>query len=107
MVVKTRPLSPHLQIYRLPLAAVISIIHRLSGVFLSIGSLLLAYWLLALAAGPDAYASAQAVLGSWLGKAGLALWSLGLYVHLYNGIRHLFWMWAMVSNSTRSIDLPN
>ncbi|MEE9157315.1 MAG: succinate dehydrogenase, cytochrome b556 subunit, partial [Gammaproteobacteria bacterium] len=65
--------------------------HRGTGILLTLGTLLLVYWLLAIAAGPGAYESAQALLGSWLGKAVLFLWTLALYYHLCNGIRHLFW----------------
>ncbi len=91
MGTSNRPLSPHLQIYRLPLAAMLSIAHRATGVFLSIGTLLLVYWLLAIAAGPEAYVSARETLGSWFGLFLLFLWSLALFFHLCNGIRHLFW----------------
>jgi len=88
---RARPLSPHLQIYRLPLTAVLSILHRITGVALSVGLLLLIYWLAALAAGPQAYQSAQAILGSWLGLLVLFGFSVGLFYHLCSGIRHLFW----------------
>lgn len=86
-----RPLSPHLQVYRWQLTSVLSITHRGTGILLTLGTLLLVYWLLAIAAGPGTYESAQALLGSWLGKAVLFLWTLALYYHLCNGIRHLFW----------------
>ncbi|MEE9157702.1 MAG: succinate dehydrogenase, cytochrome b556 subunit, partial [Gammaproteobacteria bacterium] len=62
-----RPLSPHLQVYRWQLTSVLSITHRGTGILLTLGTLLLVYWLLAIAAGPGAYESAQALLGSWLG----------------------------------------
>ena len=88
---RPRPLSPHLQIYRLPFTAVLSISHRLSGLALSAGTLVLVYWLLAAAAGPEAYASAQALLGSWLGRIVLLVFSFSLFFHLCNGVRHLFW----------------
>ncbi len=86
-----RPLSPHLQVYRWQLTSVLSITHRGTGILLTLGTLLLVYWLLAIAAGPGAYESARALLGSWFGKAVLFLWTLALYYHLCNGIRHLFW----------------
>jgi succinate dehydrogenase / fumarate reductase cytochrome b subunit len=86
-----RPLSPHLQIYKPQLTAVLSIAHRASGIFLVIGTLLLVYWLTALAEGPDSYAQAQALLGSTLGRVILFPWVLALFYHLCNGIRHLFW----------------
>lgn len=91
MTTKSRPLSPHLQVYRWQLTMVLSIVHRATGVFLTFGTLLLAYWLLALAAGPEAYARAQAFMGSWIGLVLLFLWTGALFYHLCNGIRHLFW----------------
>jgi len=86
-----RPLSPHLQIYRPQLTSVLSITHRITGVALVIGTLVLVYWLLAAASGPEAYASAQALLGSWLGRVVMLGFSYALFFHLCNGIRHLFW----------------
>ena len=88
---KIRPLSPHLQIYRLPQAALQSIAHRITGVVLSIGASLLTYWLVALASGPEAYATATGLLGSWIGIPILFLLSFALFYHLCNGVRHLFW----------------
>lgn len=91
MTIRTRPLSPHLQIYKLPLTALLSITHRITGIFLSLGTVILVYWLLAIASGPDAYAQAQALLSSPYSLAALFLWTFALYFHLCNGIRHLFW----------------
>jgi len=86
-----RPLSPHLQIYRWPITMVLSILHRITGIGLGLGTLLLAWWLAAAAAGPDYYTTAQAVLGSWLGRLILFGFTWSLFLHLCNGIRHLFW----------------
>jgi succinate dehydrogenase / fumarate reductase cytochrome b subunit len=86
-----RPLSPHLQIYRPQLTSVLSITHRLSGVALAVGTLLLVYWLAAAAAGPESFESAQSFVGSFLGRLLLFGWTLGLFFHLCNGIRHLVW----------------
>lgn len=86
-----RPLSPHLQIYRLPLLARMSILHRITGVGLMVGTLLLAWWVVAAAIGPDAFATAQAFIGSWLGRLLLFGWTAALFYHLLNGIRHLVW----------------
>ena len=88
---RSRPLSPHLQVYRLPLLALMSISHRATGVLLVAGSLVLVYWLAAVASGPEAFASAQALLGSLPGRALLLLVTFSLFYHLGNGIRHLFW----------------
>jgi succinate dehydrogenase / fumarate reductase cytochrome b subunit len=86
-----RPLSPHLQIYKPQITSVLSIAHRITGVALSVGTLLLVWWLLAAAAGPAAYAQAQAFIGSWLGILLLIGWAYALFFHLCNGIRHLVW----------------
>lgn len=86
-----RPLSPHLQIYRWPITMVLSILHRVTGVGLGLGTLLLAWWLAAAAAGPDYYTTAQSVLGSWFGRLILFGFTWSLFLHLCNGIRHLFW----------------
>lgn len=86
-----RPLSPHLQIYRPQLTSVLSITHRATGIALVAGTLVLVYWLLSLASGAEAYASAQALLGSWLGRIVMLGLTFSLFFHLCNGIRHLFW----------------
>ena len=86
-----RPLSPHLQIYRWQLTSVLSILHRATGIALGAGTLLLVWWLVAAAQGPDAYARVQGFLGSWVGLLLLFGWSLALYYHLCNGLRHLWW----------------
>ena len=86
-----RPLSPHLQIYRPQLTAVLSILHRLTGVALAPGTLLLVYWLAAAAAGPEAFATAQMLVGSIIGRLLLLGWTFALFYHLCNGIRHLVW----------------
>jgi succinate dehydrogenase / fumarate reductase cytochrome b subunit len=86
-----RPLSPHLQIYQPQLTSLMSILHRLSGVFLSLGTVVLACWLIAAASGAESYQQAQDLLGSFLGLLLLFGWSFALFYHLCNGIRHLFW----------------
>ena len=88
---RSRPLSPHLQIYRLPLTALTSISHRATGVLLVVGSLVLVYWLVAVASGADTFAGAQALLGSVPGRVLLLAITFSLFYHLGNGIRHLFW----------------
>jgi succinate dehydrogenase / fumarate reductase cytochrome b subunit len=88
---RERPLSPHLQIYRPQLTSVLSVTHRGTGIALVAGSLLLVYWLLSAASGAEAYASAQALLSSWIGRIVLLGFSFSLFFHLCNGIRHLFW----------------
>ena len=63
-----RPLSPHLQVYRWQLTSVLSILHRLSGIALTVGTLLLVWWLVSAAQGPESYRGIQNFLGSWLGR---------------------------------------
>lgn len=86
-----RPLSPHLQVYRLPLTALMSISHRITGIGLTLGTLLLTWWIAAAAYGPEAYAQVQGFLSSWIGLVLLLGFSFALYFHLCNGIRHLIW----------------
>ena len=88
---RSRPLSPHLQVYRLPLTALMSISHRATGMLLVVGSLVLVYWLAAVASGADTFANAQALLGSVPGRVLLLAVTFSLFYHLGNGIRHLFW----------------
>ena len=91
MISDPRPLSPHLQVYRWQLTSVMSILHRVSGVALTGGALLLVWWLVAAAAGPGAYAQVQWFLGSPLGLLLLFVWTAALFYHLCNGLRHLWW----------------
>jgi succinate dehydrogenase / fumarate reductase cytochrome b subunit len=86
-----RPLSPHLQVYKPQISSVLSILHRITGVALSVGTLLLVYWLVAAASGPAAFAAAQGFVGSFLGRLLLFGWTFALFYHLLAGIRHLAW----------------
>lgn len=91
MEITNRPLSPHLQIYKPQLTAVLSILHRVTGVILVVGTIPFVYWLVALAGGAESFASAQALFGSVVGQAILFPWVFAFFYHLCNGIRHLFW----------------
>ncbi len=86
-----RPLSPHLQIYKWPLAMAISILHRITGVALAIGAVIMVAIFVAVASDPACYEWIRGVLASKIGKIFLFLWTIGLFLHLFNGIRHLFW----------------
>ncbi|MEX0900208.1 MAG: succinate dehydrogenase, cytochrome b556 subunit [Gammaproteobacteria bacterium] len=86
-----RPLSPHLQVYRWTLTMTLSILHRVTGVTLSAGLLLLVSWLLAAADGPERYAEMQGFLDGPIGMTLLIGWTFALALHFANGIRHLFW----------------
>ena len=91
MSTKERPLSPHLQVYRPELTSVLSIVHRITGVALSGGLLLLVCWLLAVASGAAFYDAVQAFNAHWFGRTLLFGWTFALFYHLCNGIRHLVW----------------
>ena len=86
-----RPLSPHLQIYRPMLTMVMSIFHRITGGALYVGTLFLAWWLLAIASGPTAYASFQGAAGSLIGRLVLFGYTWALIHHMLGGLRHLIW----------------
>lgn len=86
-----RPLSPHLTIYRWPITMILSILHRLTGVALSAGLIVLTIWLLALSSSAAAYEQVAALLQSIVGRLLLAGFSFAFFFHLCNGVRHLFW----------------
>ena len=88
---RQRPLSPHLQIYKPQLTSILSILHRATGVALSIGSIILVSWVVALSLGEIAYSSYSMIINNWFGKLVLFGFTFGLFYHLSNGIRHLFW----------------
>ena len=90
-MVKPRPLSPHLQVYRPQLTSVMSIMHRASGAVLATGSLVLVVWLTALAAGDDIFGFATALLHHPVGQLVLFGYSVALVYHGLNGVRHLSW----------------
>ncbi|MCW5751250.1 MAG: succinate dehydrogenase, cytochrome b556 subunit [Alphaproteobacteria bacterium] len=86
-----RPISPHLQIYKPQISSVLSILHRITGAALGFGLLLFAWWLIAAASGPEAFARASGFIGSVLGRLILFGFTWALFYHFCNGIRHLFW----------------
>lgn len=86
-----RPLSPHLQIYRPMLSMMMSIVHRVTGGALYVGSLLIVVWLVSAAAGPSAFATAQEIYGSLLGQLVLFGYTWALIHHALGGVRHLIW----------------
>lgn len=101
MSTHARPLSPHLQVYRFQLTMLMSILHRATGVFLALGALAFVLWLLALAAGPESFAAAQAILASLPGRLALLAFSAALIYHLLNGIRHMSW------DAGKGLDIPS
>lgn len=84
-----RPLSPHLQIYKWQVQMVTSILHRATGIALSVGALIFVWWLVSLAAGEDAFNQFKVCMGSPIGIVLLIGWTWSFFYHLCNGIRHL------------------
>lgn len=101
MQTDSRPLSPHLQIYRPQWTSALSILHRVTGLLLSAGMLLVTAWLVTLAGGPESFAGMQAVLTHPIMIVLLIGWTLALFYHLLNGIRHLIWDAGMM------MDIPS
>lgn len=91
MATQPPPRSPDVQVYRPQLTSVLSIAHRATGVWLSLGAIGLVIWLASVAAGGDIYVPVQTFLHSWIGGLFLLSWTFALYYHLCNGIRHLAW----------------
>lgn len=87
----TRPLSPHLQHYKLPLTAFLSIAHRGTGIVNSAAIVLLVLLIASAAGTPESYAFMSGIANSWFGKLVLFGFTITLYYHMANGIRHLFW----------------
>lgn len=88
---RERPLSPHTTIWRWHLTMATSILHRASGCALYGGGLILAIWAITLAAGPEAYGTFKAVMGSFPGKIVMFALTLATFYHLAKGIQHLIW----------------
>lgn len=86
-----RPMSPHIFIYRWPMTMTVSILHRVTGVLLSLGLIVFVAWLASVAGGAESYERFGGVLGSFAGRVFLVLWTAALFFHLANGVRHLFW----------------
>jgi succinate dehydrogenase / fumarate reductase cytochrome b subunit len=86
-----RPLSPHLSVYRWPITMTLSILHRVTGVGLSVGLVVLAAWLMQAAAGPEQYQYFRATMSAPIGKILLIGWTFAFFLHMGNGIRHLVW----------------
>lgn len=86
-----RPISPHLQAYKLPITGIISISHRITGVLLSVGLVVIVYMILAVAGGDASYAAMQNIMSSWLVKPLYWGFIFALFFHLCHGVRHLIW----------------
>ena len=90
-MIDNRPLSPHLSIHKKVLTAVFSIFHRLTGIFLTLGSFLLVFWFLSISIGENFYNYFQIISSNFIFKVILFFWTLAFFYHLFNGIRYLFW----------------
>src|SRR4030081_3632416 len=112
-----RPLSPHLFIYKPTLTMTMSIVHRVTGASLYFGTLLVAWWLIAAASSPNAYAGVGSFMGSLVGRVILFGYTWALMLHMLGGIRHLIWdtgrgfgprerEWLAVADVDGSLQLP-
>lgn len=88
---RQRPLSPHLQIYKPQLTSILSILHRATGVTLSMGSVILVSWIIVLTLGEETYVIYTKIINHWFSHLVLMGFTFGIFYHLSNGIRHLFW----------------
>ena len=88
---RARPLSPHLGVYKMTLSFVMSGFHRVTGFVLYFGIVLIVWWLIAAASGPNAYANFEWFMGSLIGRLVLLGYTWALLHHLLGGIRHLIW----------------
>ena len=95
-----RPLSPHLTIYRPQLTSMTSIFTRITGNALLVAALLIVWWFLAAATGPEAFATADAVITSWFGDLVMTLSVWALWYHALAGLRHLYW------DTGRGLEVP-
>ena len=91
MTAARRPLSPHLQVYRPQLTSVLSILHRITGVIIALGSLLIMWWVWSISGTSEQYQFAFNFFNSLIGQILLFIWSACSFYHLCNGIRHLLW----------------
>ena len=94
-MIDNRPLSPHLTIHKKVLTAVFSIFHRITGIGLSIGSILMSIWISLLALGPNYFFIFESIAATLIFKIILFLWTMGVFYHLFNGIRYLFWTYGL------------
>ncbi|MBL4766989.1 MAG: succinate dehydrogenase, cytochrome b556 subunit [Rhodobacteraceae bacterium] len=86
-----RPLSPHISIYRPQLTSIFSILHRITGVGMSVTALLIVWWFIAAATGAEYFAFVDGILTSWLGVMVMVASLWAFWFHFFNGIRHLRW----------------
>jgi len=90
-MIDNRPLSPHLSIHKKVLTAIFSIFHRITGIGLSLGSLFICMWIFLIALGEEYFLIFQKISSSLFFILLLIVWTIGIFYHLFNGIRYLFW----------------
>ena len=88
---RSRPLSPHLQIYKPQITSILSIFHRLTGISLSIGSFIIVAWIVSLSMGIESYSYFMSIVDNWVVQIIIFGFAFALFYHFSNGIRHLFW----------------
>jgi succinate dehydrogenase / fumarate reductase cytochrome b subunit len=91
MTTHERPLSPHLQIYKVELPMLLSGLHRITGIALSVGSILLVAWISSAVYSAEAFVSMNRFLGGFIGQFVLFGWTFSLIYHSVSGVRHLIW----------------
>ena len=91
----SRPLSPHLSIHKKVLTSIFSITHRITGIGLSVGSILISMWFLFLSLGPNYFSYFEMVSKNILFKFILVIWTIGIFYHLFNGCRKLYWSFGI------------
>ena len=94
-MIDNRPLSPHLSIHKKVLTALFSIFHRITGIGLSIGSILISIWFLLMSLGPNYFVYFEIISKNILFKFILVIWTIGIFYHLYNGCRKLYWSFGI------------
>ena len=94
-MIDNRPLSPHLSIHKKVLTALFSIFHRITGIGLSMGSILISIWFLLISLGPNYFLYFEIISKNIIFKFILLIWTIGIFYHLYNGCRKLYWSFGI------------
>ena len=94
-MIDNRPLSPHLSIHKKVLTSIFSIFHRITGIGLSLGAFLIALWISLLALGSKYFFIFEMVSSNFAFKIILIIWTIGIFYHLFNGIRYLYWTYGI------------
>lgn len=96
---KTKPISPHISIYRIQITSLLSILHRGTGIALFVGLILIMWWIVYIVYSPFEHQLWMwDIMSTTTAKAIIIIWSYALFYHFFNGIRHLFWDFGMGYN---------